>query len=214
MHNKKKWYQKTLWILVSLMMFFPLGLFLMWKHSNWKKGIKIGVSSIYALIIVGGLLSDGDTNTQTTTTQVVQEQETAKPVKEEAPVEPVEPPKPKTVIEQISEICPNANVYSTGSILYIKQNMKRTKRDFYHIESREVYNDIHDLVSELPEEITTVCVWYETEFIDKLGNETTDTVYRINIPVDTLKAINWDNYLGIDFEKLSEGDMYAWHGLK
>lgn len=36
----KKWYQKTVWIIVWLFMFFPVGLFLMWKYTDWKKSVK------------------------------------------------------------------------------------------------------------------------------------------------------------------------------
>ena len=36
-HNgdDEKWYQKTGWIIALLILFFPAGLFLMWKYSNW-----------------------------------------------------------------------------------------------------------------------------------------------------------------------------------
>ena len=34
---KKKWYQKTAWILLLLLFFFPLGLFLMIRYTKWNK---------------------------------------------------------------------------------------------------------------------------------------------------------------------------------
>ncbi len=46
--DHKKWYQKTGWIIAWLILFFPAGLFLMWKYSDWKKPIKIGVSAVIA----------------------------------------------------------------------------------------------------------------------------------------------------------------------
>lgn len=39
-NDNKKWYQKTGWIIVWLFMFFPVGLFLMWKYTDWKKSVK------------------------------------------------------------------------------------------------------------------------------------------------------------------------------
>lgn len=44
---KKKWYQKTGWILLLLFLFFPLGLFLMIRYTKWKKPLKtiLGVFS-------------------------------------------------------------------------------------------------------------------------------------------------------------------------
>lgn len=214
MQKQEKWYQKTLWIIVLLIVFFPAGLFLMWKYSTWNKWVKISVSAIFALSFIIAMVSEENTTTQTNDTQVIQEQAAAETIKPTEEKTTAEPPAPKTAIEQINEICPKADVYVTGSILYIRENMKRTKRAYYHAEAKEVYNNIHNLLDELPPEITTICVWYDTEFIDKLGNESTDTVYRINMPIDTLKSINWDNYIGLDFEDLSNGDMYAWQGLK
>ena len=51
--NKKKWYQKTGWIILWLILFFPVGIFLMWKYSNWKKAVKIIVSAFFVLCIIG-----------------------------------------------------------------------------------------------------------------------------------------------------------------
>ena len=48
--NSKKWYQKTGWIIALLILFFPVGLFLMWKYTNWKKPVK-GVITVLILII-------------------------------------------------------------------------------------------------------------------------------------------------------------------
>lgn len=47
----KKWYEKTGWIIFFLIVFFPVGLFLMWK-SKWKMPPKIIVSVLYALGII------------------------------------------------------------------------------------------------------------------------------------------------------------------
>lgn len=46
---QKKWYQRPVWIIVLLIFFFPVGLFLMWKYSNWNKTVKGIVSGCIAL---------------------------------------------------------------------------------------------------------------------------------------------------------------------
>lgn len=50
---KKKWYQQTGWIIFLLIVFFPVGLFLMWKYTNWNKWLKIGITLffVWALFI-------------------------------------------------------------------------------------------------------------------------------------------------------------------
>lgn len=54
----KKWYQKTGWIIALLILFFPVGLFLMWKYTNWKKPIKGVITALILIIAVSGISSD------------------------------------------------------------------------------------------------------------------------------------------------------------
>ena len=50
----KRWYQKTIWIILWLILFFPVGIFLMWRYANWKKPVKIVISAVFALFIYSG----------------------------------------------------------------------------------------------------------------------------------------------------------------
>lgn len=59
--DNKKWYQKTGWIIAWLILFFPVGLFLMWKYADWKKPVKGIVSALFAFIIIGAALSPSQT---------------------------------------------------------------------------------------------------------------------------------------------------------
>lgn len=52
-NDGKKWYQKTGWIIFWLIFFFPVGLFLMWKYSSWKKPVKGIVSFLFVLGALG-----------------------------------------------------------------------------------------------------------------------------------------------------------------
>ncbi len=65
--NTKKWYQKTGFIILFLVVFFPVGLFLMWKYTNWNKNVKIAVSAILALLVGIGLITS-DTDKDSTET--------------------------------------------------------------------------------------------------------------------------------------------------
>lgn len=51
-----KWYEKTWVIAVLCVFFFPVGLFLLWKNNNISMGRKIGVTAIFAIIILSKLL--------------------------------------------------------------------------------------------------------------------------------------------------------------
>lgn len=59
--NKKdeRWYQKNLWIVVFLIVFWPLGLYWMWRHAQWKTYAKIIVSALELLFFIIFVASGG-----------------------------------------------------------------------------------------------------------------------------------------------------------
>lgn len=50
-------YQQTWLIAILIILFFPVGLFLMWRYAAWSKTAKIAVSSIWALLALGVVLT-------------------------------------------------------------------------------------------------------------------------------------------------------------
>ncbi len=57
---KKRWYEKSGWIIFWLIAFFPLGLFLMWKYSRWNKMVKSIVSLFIMFCIISNSFSHQD----------------------------------------------------------------------------------------------------------------------------------------------------------
>lgn len=55
--DHKKWYQKTGWIIALLILFFPVGLFLIWKYTNWKKPVKGIITALILIIALSGIVS-------------------------------------------------------------------------------------------------------------------------------------------------------------
>ena len=82
--KKKKWYQTTGGIIALLILFFPAGLYLMWKHAGWSKKVKWGITGVFAVLFLIAALTDsskpsdksqGKTSPSTTQpTQAVQQQ--------------------------------------------------------------------------------------------------------------------------------------------
>lgn len=56
----EKWYKNTLVIVFLLVFFFPVGLFLMWKFTDWKKSFKIIISIVIALFVLGVIFIDSE----------------------------------------------------------------------------------------------------------------------------------------------------------
>ena len=84
METEKKWYQKTLGIIALLVLFFPVGLYLMWKYSGWKPAVKWVISGIFALLVFS---NQSETKNEPAT------QPSPTPQKE-VKVEPTNTPKP------------------------------------------------------------------------------------------------------------------------
>ena len=47
-----KIYEKTWFIILMLLVFFPVGLFLMWRYSEWNKVVKVIITVLCALALV------------------------------------------------------------------------------------------------------------------------------------------------------------------
>ncbi len=89
--SKKRWYQRGGWIIFFLIIFFPVGLYLMWKHAVWTnrtKWIVTGVVAVFALI---RLASPGEEST----TPVASESENQAEVQQAAEPEPEPKPEPE-----------------------------------------------------------------------------------------------------------------------
>ena len=50
--ERQSWYQKSWFIILTLLFIFPLGLFLMWRYAHWKIWLKLVVSSVYTIGLV------------------------------------------------------------------------------------------------------------------------------------------------------------------
>lgn len=56
--QKRKWYQSTTFTVSMLILFWPVGLFLMWKYQKqWKKPVKIIISIIFVFVFINFLSS-------------------------------------------------------------------------------------------------------------------------------------------------------------
>jgi hypothetical protein len=47
-----KWYQKPIFVIILLIVFFPLGLYLMWKNELWTKQTRWIVTGVLALVVI------------------------------------------------------------------------------------------------------------------------------------------------------------------
>jgi hypothetical protein len=59
-NNSKAWYEKTWLVILLCVIFFPVGLYGLWKNTTIGKGWQIGVTAIIALIIIANIGDNED----------------------------------------------------------------------------------------------------------------------------------------------------------
>ena len=100
--NSNAWYEKTWLVVILCIIFFPVGLYALWKNSSISKGWKIGVTAIIALIVIANLGDKDKASTTSTETQNVVETEQSNTTETET-VANVEQDKAEAEKEAITE---------------------------------------------------------------------------------------------------------------
>ncbi|WP_309640746.1 FxLYD domain-containing protein [Flavobacterium sp.] len=86
LQNQNSWCEKTWLVILLLIIFFPIGLYALWKNSSISKGWKIAVTCFFAVLVIANLgdKKNSASNTKSETTAVPTEEE-ARVVEETKP---------------------------------------------------------------------------------------------------------------------------------
>lgn len=118
--TKKKWYQSTWAAILFLVLFFPVGLYLMWQHTKWPKTAKWLITGFFGLMVLGSAMSGSKTSTSTTTpqpTQAAQEQATTAPqVTNEPTVKATAPTQAKQVVKPTTPPASNVTTSQKNAV--------------------------------------------------------------------------------------------------
>ena len=76
--KQSKWYDKTWLVIILCIIFFPVGLYALWKNSSISKGWKIGVTIVIALIVIAQIGKDEKTSSATADKSVTTENSAGK----------------------------------------------------------------------------------------------------------------------------------------
>lgn len=86
------------------------------------------------------------------------------------------------------------NIKIVGDNLHLYYKASSISEDFILKEAASDHAFILRNIFENIPEINTVVFWYETEFTDIKGNESTETAYRMTFSRENAKNINYENY--------------------
>ena len=103
--------EKNWFIILMLVLFFPVGLFLMWKNAKWHKTVKIIISVLFAIMVIFSNGSEESKNVETKDTNA--EVETVDKTKDaNAEAETAKANKIKELQEKSKAILDNKDYYA------------------------------------------------------------------------------------------------------
>lgn len=70
MDKQNKWYQKPIGIIALLILFFPVGLYLMWKYATWNKSVKWVITVVFVLAVLGNMGGNKNSSTNNSSSQI------------------------------------------------------------------------------------------------------------------------------------------------
>ncbi|MRF37174.1 hypothetical protein GIJ44_21025, partial [Staphylococcus sp. KY49P] len=89
--SNEKWYQRNWFVIFTLIIFFPVGLFLMWYFKKWNKSARWVITGIFALLLIISFFTEDESQSEnqekSTTKNSEKTEEKAKPKKESKPKE-------------------------------------------------------------------------------------------------------------------------------
>lgn len=192
-----KWYQKSIWVIILLILFFPVGLFLMWKYTNWNKKAKIVITGIFALIVIG---SSSSSNTKKENTQQEQPLPTAQEVKS-APL-PTKESKPLSITDKLWIALDNSMKSREGYGVEYDELSKiatitTTSTNFWD-ENSIVRGNFTLLVKFGTEAfkidgVDAVLIVSKTEFTDQYGKKNIEDAIRIVMDKSEFNKFEWNN---------------------
>ncbi|ELY2018203.1 hypothetical protein SL053_002120 [Flavobacterium psychrophilum] len=102
--NLNAWYEKTWLVVILCIIFFPVGLYALWKNSSISKGWKIGITALISIIVLANLGGNDKKSVNSTSTETQNVVETEKENSTEAePIANVEQDKAEAEKEAIKE---------------------------------------------------------------------------------------------------------------
>lgn len=216
--EKRPFYKRSWFVILSLIMFFPLGLFLMWKFKKFNVAIRIVITTILSIGLIGSMFGEPYEEESVTKNdnekikEVVQnnkqDEENGKvkeAVKKESDEERITNIIHKTIgkrslgngEDRIIEITINENLGTDNPedkivLLNLMADEGFTKNS---MKSRLLMNyaKVAEKIFE-DEKVSELVIFWEFPLVDVYGNSENGVIVKIMLTKETADSINWDNF--------------------
>lgn len=232
--NEPKFYEKTWFMWVTLFVFAPVGIFLMWKYKRFSDTVRKILTGVFGLIFLITFFSNGQSSTENNPTPNSQqtslsedeiqksEEDKAKEAAEaKAKLEEKEKAKAeaeakKTAADVVSEVGMKiakdryiSAIFRDDSETAVTLTLKKQTNLTKNLSKSTMFNEERDILKELStndkfKTLKTINIIYEGNFIDEYGKEFVANAQILKITIESVEKINWDNFLPNDFPKIAE----------
>ncbi|MFR5264440.1 hypothetical protein [Clostridium sp.] len=214
-------FERTWFTVLMLIVFFPVGLFTMFKYKKFNKVIRTIVTVFFGFMLVGYLTSDSEsTPSKVENKEVIQQddkkaKEESAPVVEKAPVETKKSTKdmitaaiPKS-IDNVTQVNYVEGLEGDRSPVVFIMNLSDNLTNNFMIKG--AYLDAKAIIqavdAKVGDKISSYQFMFNTKFMDKYGNESEGKALSFDYSKDTVDKINWDKILTDNFIDLSENEF-------
>ena len=206
-----KFYQKTWFIILTLLIFAPIGIFLLFKYTSWAKSVKIVLAVISLIIFIPILiaaLSDKSSSANLNDAAITSTAPSLEPDSEPEPspsptLTPIPSPSPITVEDQIIDAANKAfgqddviSVEYTEASHYTCIKARVSESFTANMTMTGIYLGIADTLEYLQDlEDINIDFNLVMSLVDKYGNVTDETVVKASFYYETRSNVNWDYFL-------------------
>lgn len=223
--NENKWYQKSVFIVLFLVVFFPVGLYLLWKYTAWSKIVKWLVSvpfGIFWIFTTIALFSGNPTPTQTqpaTTTQTDKQQQVytttdgtlARKIEEkviEVLGAETNLKKPRVIgidVEKYKAVDLQEYGYKADQEVFgVTVKLNSSENVTVNLQKQTLYKEAFNVLKNtfpLSPQIGDVIVWAYLPVKDKYGNTKDDIAITFSMARSLSEKINWGE---LNYSKLPD----------
>ncbi|MCK8818119.1 hypothetical protein MWH28_12205 [Natroniella sulfidigena] len=198
-----KFYYKNWFVVLMLFLFFPVGLFLMWKGQKFSKKARIGITLLIFSMGVIGSFTEEDVSTDSN--QLAQEQEEVEQEVEE------EEPKEYTFDEYVQVFVERklGRTTNTGNARYLGHSFSDSDgvleiklrasenltsnmtRGGIKLDTKDVFSEFFTEFSEVDDLVLS----WKMKLVDQRGNESLSRVLLISNTRENNQTINWGNVI-------------------
>lgn len=211
---EENFYQKTWFIWLMILVFLPVGLFLLWRYGKYPQTTKGIITGVIIVLFFYTVMEEKEEvkkiQEEPQIAVAVQQEPQKNDNKEEMQVEPAIKKVVQSVaganLEKVEVFDHNDGFYHVNVLVKGKDNLTNNMtRQGVMMDNTRIFKAIY--TSNLPIKSANIITFMD--FVDKYGNTKKTKAVQLELSKETAAKINWDNTEAfmLDFDKIADGSF-------